>query len=115
MGARTTVNDICSTLSAYLITIEGATAGSPMQVLLFHRGSYIGTADPRWNSFISPDPNHTTDDSVGLRYMIPRSCNACPDGTFYCVQFHWDGSKVQMAGRPPEVSGTTVTPGSTKC
>ncbi|MGV9667057.1 LppP/LprE family lipoprotein [Nocardia niigatensis] len=115
VGEKTSVNDICSTLSAYLITIQGATSSSPMQVLLFHQGGYVGTAESNWNTFISPDPGRTTDDTVGLRYKIPGSCNACADGTYYCVQFHWDGSKVQMIGRPPEVTSTGETPGSTKC
>ncbi|AYF79616.1 LppP/LprE family lipoprotein [Nocardia yunnanensis] len=115
VGAKTTVNDICSTLSAYLISVEGGTASSPMQVLLFHRGGFVGTAEPNWNTFITPDPNHTTDSTVGLRYKVPGSCDACADGTFYCVQFRWDGSGVQMIGRPPELVGTTETPGTTKC
>ncbi|GAB2556081.1 LppP/LprE family lipoprotein [Nocardia heshunensis] len=115
VGANPTVNGICSGLSAALISIEGATASSPMQVLLFHRGGYVGTAEPTWNSFISPDPAHTTDDSVGLRFKIPGSCDACADGTFYCVQYRWDGAKVVSAGRPPRVMGTTVEPGTMKC
>ncbi|MEC3958815.1 LppP/LprE family lipoprotein [Nocardia sp. CDC153] len=115
VGANPTVNGICSGLSAALISVEGATASSPMQVLLFHRGGYVGTAEPTWNSFISPDPAHTTDDSVGLKYKIPGSCDACADGTFYCVQYRWDGAKVETVGRPPRVIGTTVEPGSTRC
>ncbi|MGW4244560.1 LppP/LprE family lipoprotein [Nocardia sp. NPDC004722] len=115
VGANPTVNGICSGLSAALISIEGATASSPMQVLLFHRGGYVGTAEPTWNSFISPDPAHTTDDSVGLRFKIPGSCDACADGTFYCVQYRWDGAKVVAAGRPPRVMGANIEPGSTRC
>ncbi|GAB0103546.1 hypothetical protein JMUB6875_25190 [Nocardia sp. JMUB6875] len=86
-----------------------------MQVLLFHRGAYVGTAEPGWSSFISPDPAHVTDDSVGLRYKVPGSCNACADATFYCVQYRWDGAKIVSSGRPPRVIGTTVEPGSARC
>ncbi|APA97554.1 LppP/LprE family lipoprotein [Nocardia seriolae] len=115
VGANPTINGICSGLSAALITVEGATGSSPMQVLLFHRGGYIGTAEPTWNAFISPDPTHATDDSVGLRYKIPGSCNACPDATYYCVQYRWDGAKVVATGRPPRITGATTEPGSTRC
>lgn len=114
-GAQPTVNEICAPLSAYLLTIHGATASSPMQVLLFHQGNYVGTAEQNWNSFISADPSRTTPDTVGLKYMIPGSCDACSDGTFYCAQFHWDGKAVQEIGKPPETSAGNETPGSTKC
>lgn len=115
VGTEPTVNGICSTLSAYLLTIHGGTASSPMQVLLFHQGSYVGTAEQNWNSFISADQSRTTADTVGLKYMIPGSCDACSDGTFYCAQFHWDGKSVQEIGKPPENSAGNETPGSTKC
>ncbi|MGW4247044.1 LppP/LprE family lipoprotein [Nocardia sp. NPDC004722] len=115
VGAKPDVNDICSTLSAALITVEGASLSSPMQVLLFHRGQYIGTAQPNSNIFINADPTRSTDDTVGLRYKIPGTCNACSDATYYCAQFHWDGSKVQTIGRPPDITGYKHELGSNPC
>ncbi|WP_227998639.1 LppP/LprE family lipoprotein [Nocardia australiensis] len=93
--------DPCATLSAAIVTIEGATASSPQQILLFNKGTYLGPATPDAGAFISLDPTHTTDDTVGLTYKTPGSCNACPDGTYTPVSFHWDGSTVQMIGQPP--------------
>ena len=35
--------DPCADLSTVLITVEGATGSSPIQALMFHRGTYLGT------------------------------------------------------------------------
>jgi hypothetical protein len=92
----------CTTLSTVIITIQGATGSSPNQALLFHQGSYVGTATRENYGFTALDPDHTTDDTVGLTYKTPGSCNACSDGTYTHVQFHWDGKQVQMIGAPPK-------------
>ncbi|WP_405135934.1 LppP/LprE family lipoprotein [Nocardia sp. NBC_01388] len=108
--------DPCRTLSAALIIIESGTASSPMQILLFHQGSYLGTGTLKWRSFIGMDPTRTTDDTVAVKYHLPGTCDACSDGADYCVQYHWTGSKVDMIGTPPDESSTgTEIPGSTRC
>ncbi|MFC9438662.1 LppP/LprE family lipoprotein [Nocardia sp. NPDC057030] len=94
--------DPCATLSTVIVTVQGATGSSPNQALLFHRGSYLGTATPEAHGFTSLDVDRTTDDTVGLAYKTPGSCNACPDGTVTRVQFHWEGQKVRMVGTPPK-------------
>ncbi|WP_069167313.1 LppP/LprE family lipoprotein [Nocardia altamirensis] len=94
--------DPCATLSTVIVTVEGATGSSPNQALLFHKGAYLGTATPEAHGFTSLDVDRTTDDTVGLTYRTPGSCNACPDGTQTQVQFHWNGSKVEMVGTPPK-------------
>lgn len=94
--------DPCATLSTAIITVQGATGSSPNHALLFHKGAYIGTATPEAHGFTSLDVDSTTDDTVGLAYKTPGSCNACPDGTVTRVQFHWAGQKVQMIGTPPK-------------
>ena len=94
--------DPCVTLSAVIITVEGATGSSPNQVLLFHKGEFVGTATHESLGFTSLDPGRTTDDTVGVTYKSPGSCNACPDGTLTPVQFHWDGKQVQTIGTPPK-------------
>lgn len=93
--------DPCVTLSAVIITVQGATGSSPNQVLLFHKGEFVGTATRESYGFTSLDPGRTTDDTVGVNYKTPGSCNACSDGTSTPVQFHWDGKQVQMIGTPP--------------
>ncbi|WP_433678931.1 LppP/LprE family lipoprotein [Nocardia sp. CA-119907] len=94
--------DPCVTLSAVIITVRGATGSSPEQVLLFHRGNFVGTATRDSHGFTALDPGRTTDDTVGVTYKAPGSCNACPDGTITPVQFHWDGKQVQTIGTPPK-------------
>ncbi|WP_225731151.1 MULTISPECIES: LppP/LprE family lipoprotein [unclassified Nocardia] len=93
--------DTCATLSVAIVPIEKATGSSPEHALLFHKGEYIGTATPKAYGFTAFDPEHTTDETVGLTYKTPGSCDACPDGTYTHVQFRWDGTHVQMIGAPP--------------
>jgi hypothetical protein len=94
--------DPCVTLSAVIITVQGATGSSPEQVLLFHKGEFVGTATRDSHGFTALDPGRTTDDTVGVTYKTPGSCNACPDGTITPVQFHWDGKQVKTIGTPPK-------------
>ncbi|MFD6156213.1 LppP/LprE family lipoprotein [Nocardia sp. NPDC060256] len=94
--------DPCATLSTAIITVQGATGSSPNQALLFHKGAYLGTATQEAHGFTSLDVDRTTDDTVGLAYKTPGSCNACPDGTVTRVQFHWEGQRVRMIGNPPK-------------
>lgn len=94
----------CATLSAAIVMITGGTASSPEQALLFHKGRYIGTATARPRSFTTLDVVHSTDDTVVLRYMTPGSCDACGDGTFTSVRFHWNGTRVDMIGTPPSAN-----------
>ncbi|PPJ26965.1 hypothetical protein C5E45_22330 [Nocardia nova] len=91
----------CSTLSVVVVTIQGATASSPEHALLFHKGDYVGTATPKAQAFTTIDTGADTDDTVVLTYKTPGSCNACPDGSSTTVSFHWNGSGVDMRGRPP--------------
>jgi serine/threonine-protein kinase len=93
--------DSCASLSAVYITIARGTGSTPVQVLLFHKGSYVGPATPRPHSFTSIDPSLTTDDTIVLKYGIPGSCMACADMTFTIVRFHWTGDHVEMIGTPP--------------
>jgi serine/threonine protein kinase, bacterial len=93
--------DSCATLSAVFISIAEGTGSTPSQVLLFHKGSYVGPATPKPHSFTSLDTALTTDDTVVLKYGVPGSCNACPDMTFTIVQFRWQVDHVEMTGAPP--------------
>ncbi|RDI51082.1 LppP/LprE family lipoprotein [Nocardia mexicana] len=93
--------DPCVTLSAAIVTIEGATGSSPQHALLFHRGEYIGTATAEAYGFTTLAAAASTDDTVVLDYKTPGSCNACDDGTHTQVGFHWDGRRVVMNGTPP--------------
>ena len=43
----------CATLSTALVTVEGATGSSPITALMFHNGTYLGTATSRAYGFTS--------------------------------------------------------------
>jgi serine/threonine protein kinase, bacterial len=75
---------------------------TPTAVLLFYKGSFVGTATPQAHSFTTLDTALTTDDTVVLKYGVPVTCNACPDMEFTIVRFQWQGDHVEMLGTPPK-------------
>ena len=93
--------DPCAELSTVLVTVEGATGGSPVQALMFHRGDYLGTGTARAYGFTSVDHAASTADTVVLRYLTGQSCAAWDDGHTTTVRYHWDGTQVQMLDPPP--------------
>ncbi len=93
--------DPCADLSTILVAVEGGTASSPMQALMFHRGTYLGTGTLEAYGFTSLDAAASTGDTVVLQYRSGQSCNACDDGVITTVRYHWDGSSVQMLDPPP--------------
>lgn len=101
-AAREGTYNHCSTLSVVIVPVQTATASSPERALLFHKGEYAGTATPNAHAFTSVDAAAGTDDTVVLSYKTPGSCNACNDGTFTSVSYHWNGSGVDTQGQPPQ-------------
>jgi hypothetical protein len=93
--------DPCADLSTILIMVDGGTASSPMQALMFHRGAWLGTGTLRAYSFTSVDAAASTKDTVVLAYRSGQSCSACGDGILTRVRYHWDGNQVQMLDPPP--------------
>ncbi|CAM3106327.1 hypothetical protein BST27_17435 [Mycobacterium intermedium] len=92
----------CADLSAVVLTVQGATASSPDLALLFHRGTYVGTATPSAYPFTELEAPASTNDTVVLTYRTRQSCSTCLDGTLTVVGFKWDGDRVQVLDRPPE-------------
>jgi hypothetical protein len=93
--------DACADLSAIMVGVEGGTASSPVQALMFHRGEYLGTGTSEAYGFTELDLAASTDDTVVLTYETGQSCNACDDGVVTSVRFQWDGRSVQMLDNPP--------------
>ncbi len=92
----------CATLSAVIITIEGATGSSPDQALLFHNGKYVGTGTSNAYAFTSLNAAQTTDDTVALNYKDGRNvCTACP-GPITTVRYQWQGDHVAMLDPAPD-------------
>lgn len=60
--------DPCADLSAVLVTVQDATNSSPDQALMFHRGTFVGTATPRAYPFTNLIGPASTNDIVVLSY-----------------------------------------------
>lgn len=93
--------DACADLSTILVTVQGGTGSSPMQALMFHRGTYLGTGTLQAYGFTTIDTAQSTTDTVVLRYRSGQSCTACGDGVVTTVRYRWDGSAVRMLDPPP--------------
>jgi hypothetical protein len=91
----------CATLSTALVTVEGATGSSPVTALMFHNGTYLGTATSQAYGFTSLNTARTTDDTVVLDYKTPGACNACAPAAVTSVRYQWQGDHVAMLDPPP--------------
>ena len=62
--------DSCADLSTVLVMIEGGTGSSPIQALMFHRGTFLGTGTWKAYGFTSLDEHASSRDTVVLRYRF---------------------------------------------
>lgn len=91
----------CSTLSAVIVTVLGATGSSPDLALLFHKGAFAGVATSKAFPFTSLNAAKTKDDTVALDYKDGRNvCTACP-GPTTTVRYQWQGSRVAAVDPEP--------------
>jgi hypothetical protein len=104
-SAETDGYDPCADLSWIILPIEGGTASSPYQIMLFHNGSYLGTATSDAYGFY-PDISRVDDATVSVTWHWPKDgeSNAGRSGES-TAQFTWDEStqSVQMNGEVPPV------------
>lgn len=91
----------CVDLSTILVMIQGGTASSPVQALMFHRGQYVGTGTSKAYGFTSLNAARTTDETVVLDYAMPGQCDACAPASVTSVRYQWQGDHVQMLDPPP--------------
>ncbi len=92
----------CATLSTALVWIQGSTGSSPVTALMFHKGTYVGTATPKPRGFVEFDAAKTTDDTVVLDFKVPGACNACTPQSVTSVRYQWqDGHLVTLDPPPP--------------
>ncbi len=92
--------DRCAALSYARLDIEGGTGSSPVQLMLFHDGVFVGTATDCAFGFTSVDS--ATADSITVTYRWPREgdTNAAPSGQA-TVTYRWNGESVVMEGELP--------------
>ncbi|MGP5931359.1 LppP/LprE family lipoprotein [Corynebacterium glyciniphilum] len=97
--------DSCADLSWIILPIEGGTASSPYQIMLFHDGGYLGTATSEAYGFY-PTVSRVDDATLSVTWHWPRegesSAGASGEST---AQFTWDAptSSVSMSGEVPPV------------
>jgi hypothetical protein len=93
--------DPCATLSTVLVTVDGATGSSPETALMFHDGTYLGTATAKPYGFTTLNRTRSSDDTVVLDYATPGACTACAPAAVTSVRYQWDGGRVVMLDPPP--------------
>jgi hypothetical protein len=91
----------CADLSTILVIIDRGTASSPVQALMFHRGTYLGTGTSRAYGFTSVNAARSRGDTVVLDYATPGECDACAPAAVTSVRYHWQGDHVEMLDPPP--------------
>ena len=97
--------DSCADLSWVILPIEGGTASSPYQIMLFHDGSYLGTATSEAYGFY-PTVSRVDDSTLSVTWHWPHegesSAGASGEST---AQFTWDAASgsVSMSGEVPPV------------
>ncbi|GGF32596.1 hypothetical protein GCM10007298_30610 [Williamsia phyllosphaerae] len=90
----------CPGLSWVSLDTDGATASSPMQLLIYHNGYFQGTGikcNAGYQTVLSSTPNSI---QVRYRYLQGDDISARPSGSA-TVTFRWNGSAVVMDGALP--------------
>ncbi|MFW0795802.1 LppP/LprE family lipoprotein [Gordonia sp. CPCC 205515] len=98
-GGSTNYNT-CNELSYAALDTDGATASSPMQLLLFHHGKFVGTGIKCNAGYQTVTGASPTSVDVNYHYLNEGDISARPTGNVD-VAFVWDGSKVVMNGSLP--------------
>lgn len=100
--------DPCAELSWAVVGIQGGTASSPYQIMLFHRGEYLGTATKHAYGF-APKVVRVNDGEIAVTYRWPKDgeSNAEASNTA-TAHFAWDKEKnsVVMSGNLPAYGPT---------
>lgn len=101
--ADTSVYDGCAALSAVTVSVVDATASSPVAILLFHDGTYLGTATKEQYPFV-PQVTRASADAIRVeyRYLQGADSNADPSGRATAT-YTWDDAagRVEMSGDVP--------------
>ncbi len=83
--------------------MKGSTASSPYAILLFHRGTYLGTATATQYGFL-PMVVRTNPATIAVTYTYAQGAdsNADPTGRAH-ASYSWNAStgKVDMTGNTP--------------
>lgn len=95
--------DACTALSWAVVPLAEGTASSPYAVLLFHQGTYLGTATKVQYPF-EPQVARSSDAAIDVtyRYATATDPNAAPSGTARAT-YTWDtaAQRVVLTGDVP--------------
>ncbi|WP_404316508.1 LppP/LprE family lipoprotein [Prescottella equi] len=91
-----------SDLSAALVTLESATVSSPVHVLLFHRGKYIGTATDQATAGVHLLGSASTNSAVTIEFRQLGRPHAGPPTRIDTALFRWRDGQVQWFDTLPE-------------
>lgn len=82
--------DSCASLSWIVLPIEGGTASSPYQIMLFHHGEYIGVTSDQMIGFF-PEVARLDDETIQVTYKWPRDGESTAGASGRSVSvFTWD-------------------------
>lgn len=90
----------CNALSFVALNTQGATAGSPYQLLLFHRGKFVGTGVKCNLPFQTIVDSSQSTVQVNYKYLKDGDAFAAPHGSVDVV-FSWVNGRVVMNGSLP--------------
>lgn len=91
MNSSTDTYDPCAEMSWIVLGIDRATASSPYQVMLFHKGVYVGRATDQAFGFAPVSVERVDDDDiiVTFRYGLEGESNAESSGRV-SARYSWD-------------------------
>ena len=88
--ADTSTYDSCASLSWIVLPIDGGTASSPYQIMLFHHGEYIGVTSDQMIGFF-PEVERLDDETIQVTYKWPRDGESTAGASGRSVSvFTWD-------------------------
>jgi hypothetical protein len=97
--------DACAPLSWSVVNLDLATGSSPVAILLFHQGRYLGTATKEAYGFV-PDVARTDPSTIVVTYHYPEPDESTADASGRTnATFAWNDStgRVDMSGQTPPV------------
>lgn len=104
-----------SELSAALVTLDHATISTPVHVLLFHHGQYLGTATDHAMPGIHLLASASTNAVVVLEFHELGDPHAGPPKAIRTARFRWLNNRVEWFGTlPPDTTSTTARCGYTR-
>ncbi|MFB2555658.1 LppP/LprE family lipoprotein [Herbiconiux liangxiaofengii] len=102
-GADYSGYDPCAALSWTVVTLQYATVSSPNAVLLFHSGTYLGTATSTPYGF-TPAVERLSDDSISVTYRFTQGTESNAEASGRATAtFSWNAAtgSVDMTGDVP--------------